>query len=1250
MNKQFRVFLSSSFQDMHAERDYLKCHAFAALQAELYQNGCDLQILDLRGTTTEPDLSQEEAVLRLCLNGVEECIPRMVVLMGDRYGWVPYGEGAEYLDDQAKNRAELSVQNISDAPNLDITKEEIAGRSVTHLEIYYGLKHMPHDDIFVYQRKGLPYERMSDAQRALFCYGFESQQALKTEINEKMGGHTENLREYSVGWDSDHSSVTDLEALDGMIYSDLKASFERELASDQTEDISGTQDSEYILTTLAQSTMRCNAVGDYDPPLEFREKLQQILDHPGAYWITGESGSGVTTYTAQLCHSLVLYARMREKRGERPVLVVKYTAESHAHTPSADIMMIQLLEQMENAAIDLCPMEEWDDFKLAIEECIEKLNDYSEDRNNRALKKEAVDISTNLLRRFLELLLSAYEVFIVLCDIDMLVGEDEEDRTLYWLHDIPDAVTVVFSAVEGSLMPSINYMILPVPSLSAPIIYDIMTATAKEYGKRFADEILELAAEKLLSSGHATTLHVRVLAECLMNMTAPDYRAFSGPDAHLDFMRNLIAEIPGYVDGVFDVMIHRAKLAYGDLAVAAFRLLWVSRAAVPDSFFKEALSADLGRDVSDMELFSLRGYLKSSLKNQRSIVTWQLAHQSLRYALDTHMEDAVLDSAAAMLQTLRNHLGENSFIISEFLWYGYWAGDPTAVVDYIDAFYDNTFVKHEMVFLFRNKLRCDEGNWFEYLKRAVEPLCSDHGNLVDVFCTLCVIAPDTQFDFDAYDELLKTYLSAADHILPQKLAAQLHQRYSDWFLTSDIVRGDETKFVNGLRALEEASLKAINFLDSKEDWKEMVAFLADVLYAQTMLCNQMIFEDFEDAKVCFERSVSTFDRLGDEGVRHLIEIRQLSFLEIMGIYFVLYFMIYGTSTPELLRKMGTYIELLENQEQNHEVMSARFKLYKALHKVLQIGREPLNVNSDNEYIPNSTDEEIFACEKKLVDLGDTLYPRMLRSSEFIDTYLQAFMDLAVNQELRLRDSEAAETRKEYIKTIMNLHDNKIMSDDEVADSQIYKISVDYVKYELGENEENWELIIDYLDQMIKWMDACRPDELRLYVRQTASLLLKVKYSVRSEEYDEQETERFLQNAISLTLSLPERLSEYDSVKTTENDKREVIYEILEVLASAYVELITREMIQDAGQMAETFRSICLNWIDRPFVLDAEDGARSQLSEEYNMSINDQLQENRRLSKELVILLIDIMEVSLESQHASLKKQLTDIRDAVVARQ
>lgn len=55
--------------------------------------------------------------------------------------------------------------------------------------------------------------------------------ALKAEIREKMSDQKHNIREYTAGWDRKTGKVKDLEALDAIIYSDLKASFKREVAA-----------------------------------------------------------------------------------------------------------------------------------------------------------------------------------------------------------------------------------------------------------------------------------------------------------------------------------------------------------------------------------------------------------------------------------------------------------------------------------------------------------------------------------------------------------------------------------------------------------------------------------------------------------------------------------------------------------------------------------------------------------------------------------------------------------------------------------------------------------------------------------------------------------------------------------------------------------------------------------------------------------------------------------------------------------
>lgn len=1248
MSRQFKVFLSSSFQDMHEERDYLKYHAFAALQAELFQKGWDLQILDLRGTTTQPDLSQEEAVLRLCLDGVEECVPRMVVLLGDRYGWIPYGEGAQYPDEEAKYRAETSVQNINDTPNLDITSDEISGRSVTHLEIYYGLKHMPHDDVFVYQRTGLPYEDMTDEQRAVFCSGYDAQQALKTEIREKMSDHIHNIKEYTAGWNYNADKVKGLEALDAMIYSDLKASFEREVAASNSEKTSWADDSKEILRSLGKSTIRRNAAGTPDPSPEFWDDLQEIMENPGFYWVTGESGSGVTTYMAQLCYSLMFIEIWREEHHEKPILLVKYIAESHLGDLTVDIMLTQLVEQLEVPAVDICPEEERESLDSAIDASIAVQQDYWDNRDDLSKKEAVIKSLSGMIHRFLSLLHNTYDIFFILCDVDMVIEDYYNFRTLYWMNDIPSNVTVVLSAAEGSLTPCMEHKFIHVPPLSAELISDIMTNTARDYGKRFSGEIVELAIQKLLSTKHATALHASVLSECLMNMTGADYLAFTGPDAHLSFMKQLISEIPGYVDSVFDVVINRAKAAYGELAIAALRLLWVSRAAIPHWIFRDALSLNLGREVTELELFSLKGYLRGTLKDARGL-TWQLAHDSFRSALIMHIGDDVRESAATILQILRDNLSEHSFTLSEFIWYGYWAGDPTAVEEYVASFCGNGAALHEMIFLFYNKLRRNEGEWVSYMKKALEQLCKNPDTLDVIFPILCILVPETQENFNMYNELLNTYLSASADVVSQKAIAEYRQQYDAWRLKSNTIRTDIAKSREALCSLETKSLHAAAQFNPGKDSEatHWYSYMSDALYAQTSLCNYWLLQEPEYARECFERAAATFDRLGDDGVEYLIEKGNKSLLDILGTYFCLNFMINGVRISELTEKLDRYVELLEKQSGDWIIQVDLFRLYAAVLEALNGNNEPTELSDGGFSATKEKEDAIYKYLNKLVQLGHELYPRELRDGKFIRTYLNALRDLEMEETIRESFEEASRINRMYCQAILNLHENKQLSDEEVADSSIYIAAERYIKYDLNEDAESWREMTDYLMEMADWVDSCRSDPLRLSICHASTLLLKADYASTAEDSNEQEVDQFFREALELVLHIPEQFSERVLNGLNWEKKRDIVNEILLLLPNMFAELTKRDMITDAERILEVFSRFYPELLDRSAHLEIMENMPGQVSNGFKQALKSQEQHGSSASVELAFVLLEVMEGYLEPHHKRLKKRISAIRKALL---
>ena len=69
-----RVFLSSTFQDLQAEREYLIKHVFPELRQLCRERGVEFTEIDLRWGIPEKE-SKQGRVLRLCLDEIDRCRP-----------------------------------------------------------------------------------------------------------------------------------------------------------------------------------------------------------------------------------------------------------------------------------------------------------------------------------------------------------------------------------------------------------------------------------------------------------------------------------------------------------------------------------------------------------------------------------------------------------------------------------------------------------------------------------------------------------------------------------------------------------------------------------------------------------------------------------------------------------------------------------------------------------------------------------------------------------------------------------------------------------------------------------------------------------------------------------------------------------------------------------------------------------------------------------------------------------------------
>ena len=115
----FRVFISSTFADLQAEREALQAFVFPRLRELCASYGARFQAVDLRWGISA-DAAEDQQTLDICLREVERCQrltprPNLLILLADRYGWRPL-PSAIPLDDLAA--IEAATQQIGDRERL----------------------------------------------------------------------------------------------------------------------------------------------------------------------------------------------------------------------------------------------------------------------------------------------------------------------------------------------------------------------------------------------------------------------------------------------------------------------------------------------------------------------------------------------------------------------------------------------------------------------------------------------------------------------------------------------------------------------------------------------------------------------------------------------------------------------------------------------------------------------------------------------------------------------------------------------------------------------------------------------------------------------------------------------------------------------------------------------------------------------------------------------------------------------------
>lgn len=116
-----KVFLSSTFSDMHKERDLIQNIVHPSLSEKFSEYGESIQFTDLRWGIETIDENSKALILERCFSDIQECKPFFIAFIGGRYGWIP--------DESLVSPYQKMFSNNS-----------IFDKSVTELEIMYALQ------------------------------------------------------------------------------------------------------------------------------------------------------------------------------------------------------------------------------------------------------------------------------------------------------------------------------------------------------------------------------------------------------------------------------------------------------------------------------------------------------------------------------------------------------------------------------------------------------------------------------------------------------------------------------------------------------------------------------------------------------------------------------------------------------------------------------------------------------------------------------------------------------------------------------------------------------------------------------------------------------------------------------------------------------------------------------------------------------------------------------------------------------
>lgn len=620
--KSLALFVSSTFEDMHAERDHLQQFVFPELEERLRAHRTSLACVDLRWGVETMSLADREAkeaaVLKVCLSEIDRCRPYFLVLLGERYGWVP-----------PVARVEAATKEVGLAM-------ESSPCSVTELEVDYGALRTQHPmHPLFYFRRPLSYDHMSEQEISRYSDktrapdDFQRLGAMKARIRDR---YPDRVREYSVDWDSDKNRPTGLNAFGSQVLEDLWSEFKQEI--DTEPRVLGWRSEEsYVLDAFIEERARgyYGRVGLIEEILAQTSRPGKDAAFPGLA-IVAESGAGKSALFATLVQKLV-------QANEMFVL-----AHSAGVSPGS-ISVRNMLQRWCTLLAAFLEVEDRSDDAAGFHE----IKGYFFGLLHGASRRKRVVVLIDALDQFERTSEASYLTWVPR-------GEDWPENAFL--------ITTSMPGTESAVLASKGAATFHLPSLSTDEAATIAKHICADFHKSLPATVLSALLDKRISDekrAAGNPLWLTLAVNELIVLDEDDFAQmprFSGTaeERLVKLMVHVVGLIPADVHGAYNHVYDRVEGTYRAAFVRSLMsFLSVARFGLREKDLQALVPMASGNAWLPSSFAAVRRALRAHLGERGRSGQWSFSHQQARSAaIDRY--GATPETARPLHQVLARHL------------------------------------------------------------------------------------------------------------------------------------------------------------------------------------------------------------------------------------------------------------------------------------------------------------------------------------------------------------------------------------------------------------------------------------------------------------------------------------------------------------------------------------------------------------------------------------------------------------------